>query len=181
LKYRHGFKAQANRIALRIREKMGLEDIAPINPEDICKRLEIELIEMTKLGCDVSAFCGTDSSCFSAVTVPMGHKLAIVHNDTHHRNRQRSNICHELAHWFLGHKGAPPLLENGERSHDGQIEGEANFLAGCLLIPNEAAVHIVGSGLKLQAMTIYGVSSQMLDFRLRMSGAYTIQKRRMAR
>jgi len=160
---------------------MGLEDIAPINPENICKRLEIELIEMTKLGCDVSAFCGTDSSCFSAMTVPMGHKLAIVHNDTHHSNRQRSNICHELAHCFLGHKGAPPLLENGERSHDSQIEAEANFLAGCLLIPNEAAVYIVENGLIRQASLTYGVSPKMLDYRLKVSGAFTIVQRRQGK
>ena len=83
------------------------------------------------------------SSAFSAVTVPCGCARAIVHNDSHHPYRQRSNICHELAHCFLGHECTPPLTEEGERARDGGIEAEANFLAGALLVPNEAAVHIV--------------------------------------
>lgn len=101
----------------------------------------------------------------------------IVHNDNHHEHRQRSNICHELAHCFLGHKSTPPLNAAGERMHDGGIEAEANFLAGCLLLPNEAAVHVVMNGLKSRARSIYGISNAMLEYRLRVSGAQAIYAR----
>jgi hypothetical protein len=50
-----------------------------------------------------------------------------------------------------------------------------------LLIPNEAAVHIVREGLVSAAQGIYGVSQQMLDYRLRVSGAYTIHARYVQR
>ena len=159
---------------------MGLLPIEPIDPVLICAHFDILLLKLSELDCDVSRFLGVDRSAFSAVTVPNGAATAIVHNDTHHLFRQRSNICHELAHCFLGHECTPPLTEDGERAHDGGVEAEANFLAGALLIPNEAALHIVRNGLTPSAQTLYGVSQPMLEFRLRVSGAYTINSRLIA-
>lgn len=177
--FRRGFKAEANRIAVRVRERMGLDASSPIDPVEICEHFEVRLIRLSEVDLDCSAFLRGDSASFSAVTVPSGGHTAIVHNDSHHPNRQRSNICHELAHCFLGHQCAPPLTESGERSRDGGIEAEANFLAGALLITNEAARHIVLNGLThATAQEVYGVSRQMLEFRLRVSGAYAIQMRR---
>jgi IrrE N-terminal-like domain len=177
LSFRRGFKAEANRISLRVREKMGLRPVDPIDPVEVCRHFDIVLLKLSKLDRDSSSFLGINQSLFSAVTVPRGWSTAIVHNDSHHPYRQRSNISHELAHCFLGHKCTPPLMDNGERARDAGIEAEANFLAGTLLIPNEAAVHIVRQGLVSAAQGIYGVSQQMLEYRLRVSGAHTIQSR----
>jgi Zn-dependent peptidase ImmA (M78 family) len=144
----------------------------------VCAHFDIDLIELSKIspGC---AFLGRDSSSFSAVTVPCGCRTAIVHNDVHHDCRQRSNICHELAHCFLGHECTPPLTDDGDRTHDGGVEAEATFLSGVLLIPNEAAMYIVRNGLVAQAQGIYGVSRPMLTYRLRVSGAHRIHERHM--
>lgn len=175
--FRRGFKAEANRISLRVREQVGLGPLDAIEPSEVCAHFEIELFRLTELDCDTSPFLRASRSCFSAVTVPRGSRTAIVHNDSHHPYRQRSNICHELAHCFLGHRCTPPLTESGERARDGSVEAEANFLAGVLLIPNEAAIHIVRQNLISAAQRIYGVSRAMLDYRLRVSGAYTIHSR----
>ena len=180
MEFRRGFKAEANKIAVRVHEKMGLAAIDPIDPIEICAKFDIALIKLSELDCDCAAFLNGDRSRFSAVTVPCGFRTAIVHNDTHHPYRQRSNICHELAHCFLGHKHTPPLID-GERTRAGGVEAEANFLAGTLLMTNEAAIYIVRAGLVSAAQGIYGVSGPMLDYRLRVSGAYTIQQRPMAR
>jgi Zn-dependent peptidase ImmA (M78 family) len=180
LSFRRGFKAEANRIALRIRQQMGLAAIDPIDPSKVCAHFEIKLIGLRELDC-ASSFLGRDRSAFSAVTVPCGRETAIVHNDSHHLYRQRSNICHELAHCFLGHRFTPPLTATGERARDGSIEAEANFLAGTLLITNEGALHIVKHNLESAAQERYGVSEAMLEFRLRVSGAYKILKRTRGR
>jgi len=180
LGFRRGFKAEANRIALRLRLQEGLSEIDPIDPSAICARYEIALIPLTEID-PQSPFLCENNGKFSAVTVPRGHQTAIVHNDSHHPHRQRSNICHELAHCFLGHKYAPPLTEEGERTRDGGAEAEANFLGGAMLITNEAALHIISNRLIYQAQAIYGVSKPMLDFRLKVSGAHTIYNRRMKR
>ena len=126
---------------------------------------------------DASPFLGRGQSAFSAVTVPCGIDTAIVHNDAHHPYRQRSNICHELAHCFLGHECTPPLTEAGERARDGTIEAEANYLAGTLLMTNEAALHVLRNGIVAQAQHLYGISGAMLTYRLRVSGAHTIYQR----
>jgi hypothetical protein len=156
---------------------MGLRSVDPIDPVEVCAHFDIALLKLTELDCDSASFFGANRSSFSAVTVPCGWSTAIVHNDSHHPYRQRSNISHELAHCFLGHQCTPPLMENGERARDANIEAEANFLAGALLIPNEAALHIVRQELVLTAQGIYGVSQEMLDYRLRVSGAHTIHSR----
>ena len=177
MSFRRGFKAEANRIALRVREQMGLTACAPIDPVEVCARFDIKLIPLSQLDCDCSAFLGQDASSFSAMTVPCGWQTAIVHNDSHHPYRQRSNICHELAHCFLGHQCTPPLTSGGERARDGSIEAEANYLAGTLLVTNEAAIYVVKQGLVPDAQRLYGVSRPMLDYRLRISGAHTIYRR----
>ena len=176
--FERGFKARANRIALETRARMGLTAIDPIDPLAICRNLDILVIPLSSLGCYVSTFLGSEQGAFSAMTISRGIRTAIVHNDSHHQLRQRSNICHELAHLFLGHRHVPPLNEEGERAHDGGIEAEANFLGGCLLITNEASRHVVSSGLIHRAQLIYGVSKPMLDYRLRISGAHVIHRRK---
>jgi Zn-dependent peptidase ImmA (M78 family) len=177
LTFRWGFKAEANRIAVRIREQMGLTASDPIDPIEVCREFDIELIPLSQSDIDTSAFLGKDRAVFSAVTVPRGARTAIVHNDSHHRYRQRSNICHELGHCFLGHKHTPPLTSSGERIRDGSIEGEANFLAGALLLTNEGALHVLRKGLLPVAQGLYGISKPMLDYRLNISGAQAIYRR----
>lgn len=175
--FRRGFKSEANRIAIRVRAEMGLDPRSPIDPVQVCERFDIKLIRLSDLECNCSTFLGPSRSRFSAVTVPCGLQTAIVHNDAHHPYRQRSNICHELAHCFLGHECTPPLTDDGDRARDSDIEAEANYLSGVLLLTNEGALHVLISGLGAQAQGHYGISQQMLDYRLRVSGAYTIHKR----
>lgn len=176
--FAYGFKTRANKIALGVREKVGLSPVDRFEPHVLCRYFDIDLIPMTSLSCDFSSLAGNDNHVFSAMLVSAGLKLAIVHNDTHHEFRQRSNICHELAHGLLGHKTSV-LVHDGQRVHNRQIEEEADFLAGALLMPNEAALYVLSSGLKSRAQSIYGISKPMLDYRLRMSGAQKIYERRL--
>ena len=166
-----GFKARANRIAVAVRSDLGLGACDPLDPLTVCQHFEIDVVPLTSLGPEVAHFTDVERGAFSAVTVPCGIHRAIVHNDRHHPDRQRSNIMHELAHAFLGHRPCSAFNCDGERHYDGGIEAEASFLAGALLITNEAAWHIVRAGLRSAARKIYGVSQQMLDYRLRVSGA----------
>lgn len=56
LEFRRGFKAEANRIAIRVREKMGLSALDPIDPVEVCAQFEIDLIRLSELDCDCSWF-----------------------------------------------------------------------------------------------------------------------------
>ena len=177
--FRRGFKAEAERIAVEVRRRIGQGAADRLDVEALCHHLDVRLIKMSDLPCDCSIFKGIGGGSFSAVTVPRGLQTAIVHNDTHHPHRQRSNICHELAHCFLGHKAVASLDENGERIYDSGIEAEANFLGGALLLPHEAAMYVLLNGLRSHATNIFGISKLMLDFRLRASGAEAHYKNKM--
>jgi Zn-dependent peptidase ImmA (M78 family) len=176
--FERGFKSKANRIALKIREQMGLAAESPIDPIGVCALYDITLMRLSELGSDCAVLEGADTSFFSAVTVPRGVHRAIVYNDFHHPHRQRSSICHELAHCFLGHECTPPLTPKGERAYSGGLEAEANFLGGALLISNEAAIRIALAGTHPETVqAVYGVSLDMIEYRLRMSGAHIIARR----
>lgn len=181
--FRHGFKTSANRIALEIRANLGLAPTSPLDPWTVCGHYDVTVLKLSSLvGDDGRAvgyhFLAIDREAFSAVVFPCGIRAAIVHNDSHAPVRQRSNLFHELAHLFLGHPLKPLLSADGTRDRNSVIEEEAAFLGGCLLIPNEAACHIVNSRRQATAASTYGVSDVMLMYRLRVSGATQIAARR---
>lgn len=180
-KLRHGFKADAERKSLSIRYKLGIPPTGPLDPEEVCRAFDIQLLGMSELDCDSSEFQGASNDKFSAMTVCAGLQRAIVHNDRHHPFRQQSNIFHELAHCFLGHSGCTILNDNGTRSYNSVIESEASYLGGALHLPKDAALHVLRNGLKPRAQTIYQISKPMLEYRLRVSGAQTIFTRSLAK
>jgi Zn-dependent peptidase ImmA (M78 family) len=86
--------------------------------------------------------------------------------------RQASNLAHELAHGLLLHPPTPALDDRGCREWDRDIEDEATWLGGALLITEQAALSIVRRGLSMsQAAAIYGVSEQMVGYRLNLTAA----------
>jgi hypothetical protein len=50
-----------------------------------------------------------------------------------------NSLCHELSQIVLDHEAETPRSVGGGRSWNGSPEKEAAWLAGCLLIPNDAA------------------------------------------
>jgi IrrE N-terminal-like domain len=174
---RRGFKAEAGRLAIRVRTELGLGERDRLDLEKLSKNLEVPVVSLSSLsptcGDHVRQLTHTDPGAFSAVTVPCGGKKKIIlHNDRHSVPRQRSNVTHEFSHILLEHPMTLPLDESGCRRIDRDVEDEANWLAGVLLIPDAAAVHVVRSGLaEDEACEFYGVSRQMLTFRINKSGA----------
>jgi Zn-dependent peptidase ImmA (M78 family) len=82
---------------------------------------------------------------------------------------------HELSHVLLGHEPARvDVTEDGLlmlNTFDRLQEEEANWLAGCLLLPRNALMAIRGRGLDLRtAARNFGVSLDMLRYRLNVTG-----------
>jgi len=173
---RRGFKSEANEIAREIRGELGLKLADPLDPLLLAAHLEIPVIPLTELAADAPFgthhFMQGDRDVFSAVTVFCGTERVIVHNDSHSPGRQSSNIAHELSHGLLLHPLVPALGPGGCRDWDPMVEQEAEWLAGALLISEEAALSIVRLGLTIdQAAARYGVSRAMIQFRLNVTGA----------
>jgi Zn-dependent peptidase ImmA (M78 family) len=176
VKLRRGFKTEANEIAGEIRRELRLARSAPLSPWKLADHLEIPVVtlsSMRDLIPDAALyFLNTNRSEFSAVTVFRGVERTILHNDSHSAGRQASNLAHELSHALLLHPATPPIDALGCRDWDPLLEEEAEWLAGSLLISDEAALHIVRTEMPTdEAREEYGVSSKMLQFRLNVTGA----------
>ncbi len=173
---RRGFKTEANAYACELRAEMNLAPYDPLCPWMLAQHLEIELLPLTSLGEipeAVRCLTGVEKENFSAVTVFRGYRRNVVYNDAHHPHRQASNIAHELSHGILGHRPAPALNEHGCRYYDKTNEDEANWLGPALLISEEAALHIVRTGMPIQeAIQTYRVSENVITMRLNVTGAH---------
>jgi len=179
---RRGFKTEAREIARQVRGELRLKLTNALDPWTLSDWLEIPILRLSDFEGDAEWAChyfrGTGRSVFSAVTVFEGNKRLIVHNDSHSPARQASNVCHELAHGLLLHPPTPALDDKGCRYWSNVIEDEANWLSGVLLVPDEAAIAVVKNGVGLEnAAAYYGVSVQMMKFRINVSGARKRVKR----
>lgn len=182
---RRGFKKEAKEIALQIRRDLKLSLTAPFDPWVLAEWLGIPVVRLSDFRKSAEGayryFSELGRSEFSAVTVFDGSRRLIVHNDFHAPARQVSNVCHELAHGLLLHTPTPILDDKGCRYWSKEIEDEANWLSGVLLVPDEAAIAVVKRGMDLAlAASYYGVSVPMMTFRINVSGA-RIRVQRLSR
>jgi Zn-dependent peptidase ImmA (M78 family) len=183
---RRGFKKEANAIAVEIRQELSLRPTEPLKPLELAEHLAIPVIPLSSFEREapsmVRQFSFVDRSAFSAITVFHGTKRIIVHNDRHSAGRQASNLAHELSHGLLLHPPRPALDGRGCRDWDHVEELEADWLAGTILVPDEAAIVIARQGLSVaQAAELYGVSEQMMTFRLNVTAARVRVARARAR
>ena len=117
-------------------------------------------------------FGSAETGAFSAGTVFAGPRRTIVHNDFHSPGRQASNLTHELGHALLLHDPTPALDNRGCRLWNQNIEDEAQWLAGALLITEDAALWIARGGSSVSdAASRFGVSEPMINYRLNVTGA----------
>jgi Zn-dependent peptidase ImmA (M78 family) len=173
---RRGFKKEANELALEVRRELSLDAADPIDVRALAKWLEIPVVSLKTLAATVPDavhhFHVVEPKAFSALTVFDEPARLIVYNDRHSPARRASDIAHELAHALLLHAPHAALDENGCRVWAAECEEEADWLGGTLLIPDEAALMIVRQELSLaDAATRYGVSRDMVTYRLNVTGA----------
>lgn len=180
--FRRGFKSEANQIARELRHELGLGVAAPLNPWKLAEHLGILVVPLSTFkeespGAFVQ-LARRDKGAFSAVTICCDYKRLIVVNDAHHLNRQASSLAHELAHILLWHKPARAVEGDDVREWNPEQEAEAHWLGGALLISEEAALQIVSKRQSVAAAaSVYGVSHDMVTFRLGVTGA----RKRLAR
>jgi Zn-dependent peptidase ImmA (M78 family) len=173
--YQRGFKTNAHDVAAQVRSELGLGPLDPLDPLALAECVTIPVIRLSSLEAEapeVGHLLTKEVSVFSAVTVFDGPRRAIVHNDAHAQVRQNSNLCHELGHGLLRHPPTPPMDDTGCRIWNQDVEDEAAWLGGCLLVPEEAALAIArGRWTQAEAALHFGVSDLMIRYRLNATGA----------
>ena len=173
---RRGFKSEGEGIAERLRNELGLPSTEPISLEKLAALLGVEIRAGDEL-VPRERFAeleGMQPGAFSACTLqPSADRKVIVFNPIFPKSRQASDIAHEMAHVILDH-----ALSRIERlgditflSGDATQEEEANWLAGCLLLPRPLL--LASTRQKMSAKEIaeaYGVSEPMAQYRLNVTG-----------
>ena len=173
---RRGFKTEANAIAREVRGELGLAPASPLDVRRLAEHLEIPMIPLSSLRetapLAADLFLNDGQGMFSGVTVFHGNERTIVFNDAHVPERQASDVGHELAHGLLLHPPEPAVDGQGCRYWSRDVEDEANWLSGAMLVPEEAALSVIRRGWPLAvASDYYGVSQKMMRFRINVTGA----------
>ena len=152
----------------------GLQPRDPLDPIALAQSLGVDvhsLDEVPELDGRSRQVLFADSGGWSAVTLTNGTKSVVILNSAHSRARSASDLMHELAHILIGHKaGRIDITKDGAlilNTYDRAQEEEANWLAGCLLLPREALMWVVRQGLEPElAARQYGASLAMFQYRL---------------
>jgi Zn-dependent peptidase ImmA (M78 family) len=173
---RRGFKAAAERLAQAVRKDFAMDSPAPFDCIKVCGELGIPVISVPDL---VSAGASPRSirhilspaAKFSAMTVASGTKRLIVYNPTHSAGRRANSLAHELSHILLEHPLAPALGEGGCRLWDPRLEAEADWQAGALLVPRDAALAWLQSNRSMEeGAAHFGVSKALFQWRVGQTG-----------
>lgn len=179
-KLRTGFHSEANGIAASVRAELQLGNFDPLDPWRLAALLDIEIQKLSDIArVEPAVLCLLEEAdkSLSAATVFNGSERRIVVNDAHGLPRQCSSICHELAHGLLLHTPVIAFNASGCRNWNQEMEDEADCLGGKLLLTDQAARGLVTRNVPADvAQRKYGISPEMLRYRLNMSGAERLRQ-----
>jgi Zn-dependent peptidase ImmA (M78 family) len=187
---RRGFKAEAEREAEAARTALMLSKNDPIDPWQYANHMGVYVLDFANLGLEekhVNQLVNVDPGSWSGFTIKEGPNHFVLLNPTHHLKRQRNTMMHELAHIKLKHRAQRvEISESGSglmllSDYPSDQEDEADWLAAALLLPREALYLHRSNGKSAQQISdIYGVSKELCNWRLRMTGVEFQLKRRAA-
>lgn len=182
-KLRRGFKADAERLAVKIRGEVGLGNSDRLDPFALAAHLDIPVWPLTEMPAHGLSLADRDrlmlgSTRFSALTIWCGDACAIVFNDGHSSARRASDLAHELAHVICKHPARPAIGFGGCREWDEVFEEEAIYLSGALLVPRDGAFEMEWAGVPvIEAAAHFGTTADIYRMRLNTTGVAKIVSR----
>lgn len=172
---RRGFKAEAERLAENVRGDMGKRPVDPLDAFELARHIGADVRradELTRLE-KLQTLEELQPGAFSACTFTVGKRHVIVYSPLASAGRTQSDIAHEIAHVVLAHRMKSVQTIGGVSffTCDADEEQEANWLAGCLLLPRRLLYLAAKRGLdSAEIAEAYTVSEPMASFRLRATG-----------
>jgi len=176
--FERGFKSWCENVSAQIRGELELTSSAPLPCEALADYLGVALWvpeEIEGLQPAALSVLKAESDSWSAVTVSIDGKDAVVYNSAHRERRTSNDVTHELAHILAGHPPATVVFsaDGGMalRTFNRAQEDEANWLSGSLLLPRDALVLIARSRRPASAVCDdYRVSEELLQYRMNVTG-----------
>ncbi|MFO0722866.1 MAG: ImmA/IrrE family metallo-endopeptidase [Myxococcota bacterium] len=185
---RSGFtKALAEEIALELRGELGLGVNDTLDAAALAAHLMVPVLRIDQihiLDDQTRRFFtrGAGRSLFSAATIHLDEmQRGIVVNPAHARTRQGNSVCHEIGHIVLEHEPEGPLTLTNGRVWNREQEDQADYIAGALLIPKEAAhAAAIAGQTDEEVAELFCVSVAVAKMRMNGTGA-RLRARRRAR
>ena len=183
---RRGFKVWCERTSHEYRSSLDVRLTDPLDPRRLANLLGVRITTPEAIPSlsreTVSQLTSVDRESWSAVTISHKRKRLVVLNSGQSRARQTSSLAHELAHIVLNHTTDKAVLSDEgflfRGSYDAAQEEEADWLAGCLLVPREGLLAAGRRSVDHRYLAVrFGVSRDMIAWRLRMTGVSRQQKR----
>jgi Zn-dependent peptidase ImmA (M78 family) len=173
---RRGFKAQAERRAETTREELGLSMYAPLDSAELAAAQGISVKSAdTLVGIErLEQLEALQPGAFSACTFDLPRGKVIVTNPLSSPQRIQSDVAHEVSHVLLEHevRTVEKLGDFSFFSCDAEEEQEANWLAGCLLLPRPLLIRSLRRGITVEDIAQeFNVSVEMAAYRVRATGA----------
>lgn len=172
---RRGFKAEAERLAASVRKEMGKRPSEHVDAVELARHAGAEVRradELTSLA-KLEELDELQPGAFSACTFSIGGRHIVVYSPIASPGRTQSDIAHEVAHLLLQHsvKSVETIAGVSFFTCDPDEEQEANWLAGCLLLPRPLLLQAARRGMDSAAIAdAFNVSETMAAFRLRTTG-----------
>ncbi|MBU6389172.1 ImmA/IrrE family metallo-endopeptidase [Patescibacteria group bacterium] len=179
VQFERGFKSWAENTAISLRKRLGLSEVDPLGTKELTSYLAIKiwtLNDIPNLSVEAKRYLlSKDGDEWSAITLREGNADVIIINSSHSPRRQASDIAHECAHILRGHSPAKMMpiveLEAVLREYNDIQEAEANWLAGCLLLPRPVLSYCAARRMSEDEVCIkYNVSSNLYHYRVNVSG-----------
>ncbi len=154
---------------------MGLRPTEPLDSIELAKHVGAEVRSADQLTtlAKLETLEEIQPGAFSACTFDLGGRHVIVYSPLATVGRRQSDIAHEASHILLGHSVKEVIQVAGLSffTCDPDEEQEANWLAGCLLLPRKLLYNAAKRGLDAaRIVEHYNVSEPMAAFRLRTTG-----------
>ena len=170
-------KAALKRLALELRDEVGLTPHEPFDPLELAKLYGIEVVRLSEIECSPAAihhFKVKRPDVFSGALIPLSDgSTVIVENDWHSLERRVSTASHEMAHVIREHPFSATLTDSkGCRVSVKDHEDEAAELSGELLLPTEAAHRLAYYKVTdEEAARRFRISPELARWRMNATGA----------
>ena len=176
---RRGFKAWCERAAGEYRQALGISLDSRLDPYALAASLDVRVTTPEDLPglseASITQLAVTEPDSWSAVTMSQGSVRLVILNSGHSARRRANSLCHELAHILLNHRSDDTQLSRQgflfRARFNNEQEEEADWLAGCLLVPGEG---LLRTSWRMRSPELlaehFGVSRKLVEWRLRMTG-----------
>ncbi|MGX9146799.1 ImmA/IrrE family metallo-endopeptidase [Mesorhizobium sp. 128a] len=164
---------------MELRKTHGLQPTDPFPATKLASALGVTVWRERDVrnisSADLEQLTVKDADSWSAFTLRINTNHLIVYNSSQTDYRINSVVMHELSHIMLGHElTSAGITDDGHlipATYDQDQEDEADWMAGTLLLPRPILIKIRLDGMSNDAaIHFFQVSSDMLNWRIRMTG-----------